>query len=164
MNSNFEKFKKSITHPLKYRLFMITKLPMGFIAGLKLADIDKDKAVVSVRFKWLTQNPFKSIYFAVLSMAAELSTGILSFANVYNSKPAVSMLVIKLQGEFYKKAVGKITFTCTDGGKITDAIQQSIATGEGVTIDCKSVGINEQNEVVAIFIFTWSFKAKNTTA
>jgi hypothetical protein len=33
-------------------------------------------------------------------------------------------------------------------------------TGEGVTLISKSVGKNENNEVVAEFNFTWSFKAK----
>jgi len=53
---------------------MLRKLPMGFIAGLKMEALDPSKSTVSVRFKWVNQNPFRSLYFAVLSMAAELST------------------------------------------------------------------------------------------
>jgi len=70
------------------------------------------------------------------------------------------MLVVKMNAEFYKKAVGKIRFTSTDGVLIEEAIEKSIASGEGVTVDCTSEGINEESEVVARFIFTWSFKAK----
>jgi Domain of unknown function (DUF4442) len=160
MNPNFPTFQKLITNPVKYKLFMLTKLPMGFISGLKIVTLTPDKAEVSVRFKWVNQNPFKSIYFAVLSMAAELSTGVLGFANIYKSNPTVSMLVTKVQGEFYKKAVGTITFTCTNGNEVAQAIQETIATGKGITIPCTSIGVNQQGEEVAKFIFEWSFKAK----
>ena len=160
MNANFHLFKRQITNPVKYRLFMLSKLPMGFISGLKVVELNESKAAVAVRFKWVNQNPFRSIYFAVLSMAAELSTGILAFGQVFQRKPAVSMLVVKVEAEFYKKAVGKIIFTCTEGNKIADAVEQTIATGEGVTIQCVSVGLNDANDEVAKFIFTWSFKAK----
>lgn len=134
---------------------------MGFISGLKVVELNEAKAGVAVQFKWLNQNPFRSIYFAVLSMAAELSTGVLAFAQVYQRKPAVSMLVVKLNAEFYKKAVGKITFTCTDGALIDAAVEETIATKEGTIVECTSIGVNEQNEVVAKFILTWSFKAKS---
>ena len=133
---------------------------MAFLAGLKLLTLQEDTAMVSVRFKWLNQNPFRSMYFAVMAMAAELSTGILAVAQTYKSNPSVSMLVVKCEGQFYKKAVGNIVFTCVDGLEIAKAIQETITTKQGVTITAATVGKNEQNEVVANFVFTWSFKAK----
>jgi hypothetical protein len=160
MLSNFSAFKAIITNPIKYKLFLFSKLPMAFLAGLKLQKLEEDAAVVSVRFKWLNKNPFRSMYFAVLAMAAELSTGILAVALTYKSQPNISMLVVKCEGEFYKKAVGNIVFTCNDGLAVQAAIAHSIATKEGVTISTTSIGKNEQDEVVAKFIFIWSFKAK----
>lgn len=160
MNQHFSTFQQLITNPFKYKLFMLTKLPMGFLSGLKIVELNDQNASVAVRFKWLNQNPFRSIYFAVLSMAAELSTGILAFGNIYNRKPSVSMLVSKVEGEFLKKATGKIMFTCNDGLIINNAIEETIKTGEGIVVVCTSTGINEQGEVVASFKFTWSFKAK----
>jgi len=160
MNPQFHLFKKQITNPIKYRLFMLNKLPIAFVSGLKIVELSPQNAVVNVQFKWLNQNPFNSIYFAVLSMAAELSTGILAFGQTYNRKPKVSMLVIKLEAEFYKKAVGTISFTCNEGYKIIDAIEQSIQQNIGTTVQCISIGKNIEGEEVARFIFTWSFKAK----
>ncbi|MFY7964972.1 MAG: thioesterase [Chitinophagaceae bacterium] len=160
MNPQFHLFKKQITNPFNYALFMLSKLPMGFVSGLKIISLSQQEAAVSVRFKWINQNPFKSIYFAVLSMAAELSTGVLAFAQIYKRKPGVSMLVVKLEAEFYKKAVGKITFTCNDGDKIEAAIEQSINENIGTIVQCTSIGKNIEGEDVARFIFTWSFKAK----
>lgn len=160
MPSNFPLFKQQIGNPIKYSLFMLNKLPMGFISGLKVVGLEEGSASVSVRFKWVNQNPFRSMYFAVLSMAAELSTGILGFGHIYQRRPSVSMLIVKLEGEFYKKAIGKIVFTCHDGPAIANAIEQTILTGEGINVACTSTGTNEQGEEVAKFVFVWSFKRK----
>ena len=140
---------------------MLSKLPMAFVSGLKIVELSPQNAIVSVRFKWLNQNPFKSIYFAVLSMAAELSTGILAFGQTYKHNPKVSMLVVKLEADFYKKAIGTIDFTCNDGDKIIAAIEQCIQQDIGTTVQCISIGKNIEGEEVARFIFTWSFKSKN---
>jgi hypothetical protein len=93
-------------------------------------------------------------------MAAEMSTGALAMAHLYKRKPAVSMLVIKTGGEYYKKATDKTTFTCEDGALIKEMIEEAIATGEPRTVKAKSVGKNLAGEVVAEFYITWSFKAK----
>jgi hypothetical protein len=162
MTPNFSAFRALIMHPLKFWLYMLVKLPMGFLAGLKLAELDSNKAVVQVKYKWLTQNPFGSMYFAVLSMAAEFSTGILCLANIYKSDPAISMLVVKMESHFYKKAVGIITFTCNDGHTINNIVKTAKETREGVTIVSKSTGVNQDGEVVAEFFITWSLKAKSS--
>ncbi len=160
MTPNFTAFRALMMHPIKFRLYMLVKLPMGFLAGLKLVQLEPGQAAVQVKYKWLTQNPFGSMYFAVLSMAAELSSGILCLANIYKSDPAISMLVVKMESHFYKKAVGVITFTCSDGDGIIDIVKKAKETGEGVTIVSKSTGVNQTGEVVAEFFITWSLKAK----
>lgn len=160
LNPHFDNFQKQIAHPVKSRMFMLSKIPAAFIAGVKVESVTCEATKVSVRKKWLNQNPFRSIYFAVLSMAAEMSTGILCMGALYKRNPAVSMLITKIEGSFIKKAVGKIIFTCNDGIAANDAVERAIATGEGTTIVCYSKGMNEQGEMVAEFYCTWSFKAK----
>ncbi len=93
-------------------------------------------------------------------MAAEMSTGLLSMGNIYERKPAVSMLVVEQRGVFHKKATGKILFTCADGNKIASTVDEAITTGNAVSVVCYSKGINDQNELVAEFWITWSFKAR----
>ena len=140
---------------------MLSKLPMGFMSGLKIIRLTHQDAIVGVRFKWMNQNPFKSIYFAVLSMAAELSTGVLAYGQIYKRNPNVSMLVVKLEAEFYKKAVGEILFTCVDGDKIAASIEACIQSNQARSLECVSIGRNSVGEEVAKFILTWSFKSKN---
>jgi len=160
INSSTNLFYTLANHPLKFRMFLLQKLPAAYFAGLRVQEVNEETAIISVPFKWFTKNPFRSTYFACLSMAAEMSTGILAMANVYKIKPAVSMLIVSMEGNFNKKATGKTKFICRDGVLIKDAIQNSINTTESETITAKSIGYNIDNEVVAEFLFTWSFKAK----
>lgn len=159
--SNSNTFFKLINNKLKFKLFLLSKLPSAFFCGVRVQQADENKCVVTVPFKWLSQNPFKSTYFACLSMAAEMSTGVLAMAHVYQRNPSVSMLVLNIKGDFIKKAVGKTTFTCTDGLMIKQTIEDAIFDGQGKTVTSKSTGCNERGEVVATFEITWSFKAKS---
>ena len=147
-------------HPIKFRLFLLTKLPSAYFSGVRVKHADEEKAIVTIPYKWFSTNPFKSTYFACLAMAAEMSTGVLALSNIYGRKPAVSMLVLKVEGNFYKKATGKTSFTCADGLAVKQCIQQAIDSGEGTQITMKSTGSNQEGETVAEFFITWSFKAK----
>ncbi|GAA4344194.1 PaaI family thioesterase [Flaviaesturariibacter amylovorans] len=153
-------FRSLARHPLKFRLFLLAKLPAAYFSGLRITALDEAACTVRVPFKWFTQNPFRSTYFACLSMGAELSTGALCMAPVWKRRPAVSMLVVGCDAQFFKKATGPTFFTCADGAAISAAIDRAEATGEGQTITCTSTGRNGAGETVAEFRFTWSFKAK----
>ncbi|WP_133271694.1 PaaI family thioesterase [Hymenobacter radiodurans] len=152
-------FRRTIQNPLKLRLFMLRSLPMAYLAGLRVRDVTPEQATVTVPYKYLTKNPFRSIYFACLSMAAEMASGVLALMHISSGSP-VSMLVTGLEAEFTKKAVGLIRFTSTDGGQIGKAIAESRITGEGRTVVCTSIGTDEAGDVVAVFRIRWSFRAK----
>ncbi|MEI9943596.1 MAG: DUF4442 domain-containing protein [Chitinophagaceae bacterium] len=160
MNDNIAAFIKLIKHPFKFRMFLFSKLPSAYFAGVRVKEISESRCVVTVPFKWFSQNPFRSTYFACLSMAAEMSTGALAMGYLYKRKPPVSMLVIRVDSEYFKKATGKIFFTCDDGQLFKKAIEETIETGEARTVKAKSTGKNKDGEVVAEFFITWSFKRK----
>jgi hypothetical protein len=160
MNSSVEKFIKLAKHPVKFRMFLFTKLPAAFFSGIKIENINETKSIVSVPFKWLTQNPFRSTYFASLAMAAEMSTGILAMMHIYKRSPSVSMLITDIQATYYKKAIDKTYFICEQGKAIYGAIEESKATEESKSITIKTTGINKAGEQIAEFVFTWSFKVK----
>ena len=160
MNSNKQQFMQLIKHPVKFRMFLFSKLPSAFFSGVRVNAIDETKAVVAVPYKWFSQNPFKSTYFACLAMAAELSTGLLAMMYTFKSVPPISMLVVGLEAKYFKKASGLTVFTCENGEAIRTAIEDAINSGEGRTIRAKSEGRNHEGELVAEFFITWSFKAK----
>ena len=160
MESNFQLFSKQMTSPLKFRMFLLSKLPSAYFSGVRVKSLDENKCEVSVPFKWFSQNPFRSTYFACLSMAAEMSTGALALGHLYKRIPPVSMLVVKTEGEYFKKAVDKTTFVCEDGSQIKKMIEEAVESGEGRTIRAKTIGKNKAGELVAEFFITWSFKSK----
>ncbi len=160
--SSANEFIRMMKHPVKFRMFLFLKLPSAFLAGVRLQDLDEQSCSVTVPYKWLSQNPFHSTYFACLAMAAEMSTGALSMAHLHKRQPPVSMLVTKLAAEYYKKAVGRTVFTCADGDQFRDTIEKAIASGEGQEFTARSTGKNEAGETVAVFSITWSFKVKRS--
>jgi hypothetical protein len=161
MNPNTSAYIKLMKHPVKFRMFLFAKLPAAFFAGVRIREVDEKRCLVTVPYKWLSQNPFRSTYFACLSMAAELSTGALAMAQIYKLNPPISMLVVKVDSEYFKKATARTSFVCEDGELFHKAIEETIATGEARTVKAKSIGKNKEGEVVAEFYVTWSFKAKN---
>jgi len=70
------------------------------------------------------------------------------------------MLVANNKGNFTKKAKGRITFTCNDGHLIEQAIQKTIASGEGETLWLKSIGVDEKGDQVSEMDFEWSVRLK----
>ena len=160
MESNFQLFSKQMTSPLKFRMFLLSKLPSAYFSGVRVKSLDENKCEVSVPFKWFSQNPFRSTYFACLSMAAEMSTGALALGHLYKRIPAVSMLVVKTEGEYFKKAIDKTTFACEDGLQIKKMIEEAVESGEGKIVRAKTIGKNKAGDLVAEFYITWSFKTK----
>src|SRR5215475_1792383 len=110
MSENSSALIKSLTHPLKTRMFLLKNLPNAFFSGVRIRDIDENSCLVTVPYKWLTKNPFRSTYFACLSMAAEMSTGALCLVHLYKRNPPVSMLVVKVESDYFKKATGRTSF------------------------------------------------------
>lgn len=160
MDTKFNEFKNLMSHPIKFRWFLFTQLPIAFFSGVRVIKIEEDSCEVTVPYQWFSKNPFRSTYFACLSMAAEMSTGALALGHLYKINPVVSMLVVKSNSEFYKKATNITTFVCNEGLVIKQMVAETVASGEARTATVKSVGKNIAGEVVAIFQFTWSFKAK----
>jgi len=160
MDAQNQAFIKKLKHPIKFRMYLLAHLPSALFAGLRITKIDEQSCEVSIPYKWLTKNPFRSTYFACLSMAAELSTGALCLLHQHAQGPSVSMLVTKVESEYFKKATGRTYFSCEDGFNIRDTIKEAIGTNESKIARAKSVGRNSEGIVVAEFYITWSFKAR----
>ena len=104
-------------------LFLMFKLPSAFIAGVRVKHIDTHKCIATVKHRWINQNPFQSMYFAVQAMAAELTTGVLMMQAIQKSGIPISMLVLNNKSNFSKKAKGLITFTCDEGIAIQQIVE-----------------------------------------
>ncbi len=154
------KFISRARNPFIFKLYLLAKLPMAFIARLQIESLDPKQAKVSVPHGWINQNPFQSTYFAVLSMAAEMSTGILGTMAIANAETPISMLVVDTHSSFSKKATDLTTFHCENGDLFFKAVEQTLKTGEAVTVTAQTVGRNKAGVEVARATYTWSIKKK----
>ena len=155
-----KKFRDDFLSPLKQRLFYLKSLPMGLISGIRITHLDEEKAITEVPYRWRNKNPFRSMYFAVQSMAAELSTAAPVFMALKGVDANIAFIIVDLKAEFVKKAQSKVTFSCADYKEIYAAISKLNQADDTVIITAKSVGRDADGNEVATFYFTWSFKMR----
>lgn len=155
------KYRDDFLSPFKQRLYYLKSLPMGLISGIRITHLDEEKAIAEVPYRWCNKNPFRSMYFAVQCMAAELSTAAPVFMALKGVDANIAFIIVDLKAEFVKKAQSKVTFSCTDYEEIYAAISKLNKSDDTVTIKAKSVGRNADGNEVATFYFTWSFKMRS---
>ena len=142
----------------RFIFFLIWKLPLGFISGIRVKSLDDKQCEVTVPFNFLNKNPFKSMYFAVQAMAAELSTGALVF--VHRSNKNTSIIVTNFESIYHKKAVTKIRFLCADGGRILTSLKKAEETNQPQKCIMRSRGYDTSGVCVSEFKVTWSIKKR----
>jgi hypothetical protein len=160
MNEIQKKYCKKMTNWFMFKLFGLGKLPLSVLTGFKIIELNESKCVTSVKYKWLNKNPFRSTFWAVLGMAAELSSGAYALLATQGKGESVAVILISTKAEFLKKATGTNTFTCTDWTKLETAANRAIESNEPQTVLCETVGIDDKGEPIARFEFTWSFKKR----
>lgn len=146
--------------PKKLNLYLLKELPSAYLAGVRVTQIDNQTCTVKVRHRWFNQNPFKSLYFAVQNMGAELTTGALVMQSVKESGVGISMLVLHQKSQFTKKAVGTISFHCDQGHFIKEKVKEAVECQEGVAFWVQSKGVDEAGDTVGIYDFEWTLKKR----
>ena len=128
---------------------------------MRIRSLNEEKCTVTVPYKWINKNPFKSTFWAVLGMAAEMNGAATVLQYTYGHIPSISTLPIKCEAEFIKKATDVTTFTCNDGLMVKEKVKEAIQTGEGVVFQTAMHGNNLNGETICKFIFTWSIKMRS---
>ena len=147
--------------PRKIHLFLLWKLPSAFFTGVRVREISSSSCVTTVKHRWINQNPFRSMFWAVQGMAAELSTGALVMNAIRESGADISMLVTGNKAEYFKKARGRIDFDCRQGAEIISMVEKAKNFGGAETIILISEGRDKVGALVSRFEFEWSLKARN---
>ena len=150
-----------LKNPFLFRGFMLAKLPLALFAGLRVREMDAERCAVTVPYGWRTTNPFRSTYFAALSMAAEMSTGALAMMATELAGRPVALLIVNLEASFEKKAQALTTFTCEDGAKAFAAVARRSARASRPPRAWRRSAARRTALVVARFAFTWSFKRRS---
>ena len=136
-------------------------LPAAWICGVRVDSLIEDKCVVRVKHRWINQNPFKSLFWAVQGMAAEMAGGLLLMNKINKSGQSIAMLLVGSSSVFTKKATGKILFTYDQGEELDKLIIDAVTTKLPQTITIKTKGVNEKGDVVSEFSFDWSIKLRS---
>ena len=153
------KYLQDIQSGWKLWLYFFKNLPSALWWGFKVKSASTERTEITIPYNWRTQNPFKSIYFAALAGAGELSTGVM--ANLARmSGGDVSMLVLEQRAEFVKKANTTITFTCEDGQAVFETVNKAVSTRQPQALTMLGTGRNTSGEVVARIYITWTFKLR----
>lgn len=151
-------YQKKMSNPLYFWFGMLVKLPSAIFWKFRIKELNAQKCLVTIPYTWRTQNPFNSIYFAAMAGAGELSTGALCQLAI-SGLGKYSMLVVDFRAEYFKKANQTITFTCNQGDELFDLLD-SLKPNDTGKLTMISSGTNPQEEEVARFYVTWSFKRK----
>lgn len=159
MREKAKTYQKNALNPLLFKLGMLKRLPSIVFWGVRLITLDEKGCEVMIPYNWRTQNPFKSIYFAALAGAAELSTGALCQLMLADRGPH-SMLVTDFRAEYVKKADNSVIFRCDQGEELSVLLDKLEEPGATTTITMLSVGKNPDGVEVARVFVTWSFRKK----
>ena len=161
MNETQKKFCSNMTNWFLFKAYAIRKLPLAFLTGFNIVKLDESKCVTRVKYSYLNKNPFKSTFWAVLGMAAELSTGAYALLATKGKEESIAVILVGAHAEFVKKAKGVTTFTCSNWLEFEKAVDHAIETGEPQRATARSTGSNDDGETIALFEFTWSFKIRD---
>jgi len=160
VNARSEAVRRRLLRPWNFRLYLWARLPLAACAGLSLRRLDDTGCTVALPGGWRTQNPFRSMYFAAQSMAAEMSTGAPAMMLAEGASASVSMLVREVRGVFTRRIQGEAEFTFEDLAGMREAVDRAVATGESESFVARSVGRNRDGGAASEFEITWSFKRR----
>lgn len=160
LNARSEAVRRRLLRPWNFRLYLWARLPLAACAGLSLRRLDDTGCTVALPGGWRTQNPFRSMYFAAQSMAAEMSTGAPAMMLAEGASASVSMLVREVRGVFTRRIQGEAEFTFEDLAGMQATVDRAVATGESESFVARSVGRNRDGGAASEFEITWSFKRR----
>lgn len=144
---------------LFFPLYLFRYLPAAWFMGIRPVEITDTACRVRLPYSWRSQNPFRSIYFAAQCAAGEMASG-LPALEALRSRPPCSMLVLRAEAEFLKKADRTLVFTCADVAGIREAIARAFDTGTPQTVRALAVGaLPDGTEATRVWI-TWTFRVK----
>jgi hypothetical protein len=152
--------RRVLNNRVLFKIVLFFQVPIDFMIGMRLRELNETSCKVSVPYRWFNKNPFKSTFWAVLGMAAEMSTGALVKMYTYKLDPSVAIIVGDCSGEFVAKARDLTTFVCNDGKRIAETVKEAIKTGEPQEVLCQTVGYSKAGQEVARFKFTWKMKMR----
>jgi hypothetical protein len=121
-----------------------------------IKSLDHNGCTVVLKDHWWIRNPFKSVFWAVMGMAAELSTGALVYS--FASGTGVKFILVGMEAQFFKKAKGKTSYVCDSGQEISRKLEQMMNTDDPGVVIMPAYAKDESGNVLAEFKFQWQLR------
>lgn len=154
---------ESVRDTALLRIFGFTKIPMLWFIKPSVVKMDDETCIVKVPLTRKTKNHLNSMYFGVLSAAADCAGGLTAMKHIMNSGKKVSLAFKDFHADFYKRAEGDTLFTNTQGKEIEKFVQDVIESGERMHMPVHIIATVPSkfgDEPVAEFTLTLSLKLK----
>jgi Domain of unknown function (DUF4442) len=135
---------------------MVTKLPLGLLTGMYIKSLDEQECLVVLQERWWIRNPFGSVFWAVMGMAAELSTGALVFAYAHGT--GMKFILVGMEAEFFKKVKGKSYYFCQTGSEVLRGFEQIMNTNDTNVVILPVTARDEAGQLLAEFKFRWQLR------
>ena len=129
---------------------------MGLLSGMHITEINEESCTVVLRDRWWIRNPFGSVFWAVMSMAAELSTGALVLA--YTQQPGIQFILVGFEGKFLKKAKGKSFYFCHAGKEVARSASNILNTTAPDIIILPVLAQDASGQLLAEFKCHWQLR------
>ena len=143
-------------------LFGVMKIPLIFFCRPKVVSISETRIEVRIKLNRRTKNHLNSMYFGVLSVGADITSGFLAMKLIRKSQSRISLIFKDFHADFLKRAEGDVHFICEDGLAIQSLVKVAEQTGEreSLPVHITATVPSISNEPVAEFILTLSLKKK----
>jgi acyl-coenzyme A thioesterase PaaI-like protein len=144
-------------------LFGLIQVPMIFYCRPKVVSISDRKLEIKIKLNRRTKNHLNSMYFGVLSVGADMTSGFLAMKLIQASKSKINLIFKDFHADFLKRAEGDVHFICEDGIAIQNLVGKAEETGERQNLPVEIVATVPKisDEPVAKFVLTLSIKKKS---
>lgn len=145
------------------RSFSLLKAPLIAFLGPIVERLDEEECRVRIPTRFRSRNPMGSMYLGALATGADVTGGLMAYHATRQRKANVSILFTAMDAKFVKKGLKDVVFVCRDTKVVAEAIDETIASGEGVARPVLVLAYSRGAETeapIAEFRFTLAVKAR----
>ncbi|MDZ4662453.1 MAG: DUF4442 domain-containing protein [Pseudomonadota bacterium] len=152
-----------MTETLQLKAFGLAKIPLLFLVGPKVLELNHDRCAIKIPLNRLTRNHLGSMYFGALAIGADCAAGMLGMKYIRDSEREISLIFKDFQADFLKRAHEDVIFSCDEGPAIRELVEAALTKGERVHAPIHITAWSSaqpNDEPIAKFVLTMSLKVK----
>lgn len=110
--------------------FGLRKIPLICFIGARIKSLNQKECSLVVPLNYRTKNHLGSMYFGVLSTAADLAGGLLAMKLIENSPAKIDLVFKSFHAHFYKRVEGDCVFLNDEGPAIEEFVAMVAKSSE----------------------------------